>query len=505
MKDYRKRFYKLYPAYLANSEDEQLIKEMEEILARILWRVTREFVDEKEIIDSEDTLDREAEAMVHDPDKMYERLASFNLLIDERVHNTDDAATREIDNKIENNYLKLVQIFPRSRNVADMGRRLEHPPGSPWEFAGDAWEAQVAKHPNDLFVIRAAAAFFTNFDTSRTRELYERAMELDPKNPHLLVDAARSLVHKPTLDKNIKKQKNAQAFQLMEKALSRTWDLERTPDMLYFAARYALDAGLPKKAKIYSTEYIEWERERTDDFRIGYSYNNENFHGLVLLANEDIAGAKLQLKRAAATDFTPNPRMLPSAPELREIQQMTFSLARELAKRGEFAAVKEHFETLKLKTTIPREWFDVWLEEAAVGEFSDWEYVKSIYLRGYTAEQGLEDDKRPYIESPDYDDCIQRGIVAFKGGDVAAGKLLLQESAAFVHDAWLKGPDFTLAELLLKSGEREAVVAFLQKWIDVWKSRNAVILRVWIKMIQNGTTPRMTEDYPDDTSTALRR
>jgi hypothetical protein len=82
------------------------------------------------------------------------------------------------------------------------------------------------------------------------------------------------------------------------------------------------------------------------------------------------------------------------------------------------------------------------------------------------------------------------GLVALRQGDLAESKQYLIDSAkpSAAKFVSIYGPKMILARELLESGERDAVIEYLENCITLWPNgQNA--LRNWIADVKNGKTP----------------
>jgi predicted Ser/Thr protein kinase len=89
-----------------------------------------------------------------------------------------------------------------------------------------------------------------------------------------------------------------------------------------------------------------------------------------------------------------------------------------------------------------------------------------------------------------HDGHIVLGKLALKGGDLAlAGAELVLACKVTPTPALMSfGPDMTLANMLLRRGNREAVLAYLEACVPVWKSGNQQLTE-WAAVVRRGGLP----------------
>ena len=89
-----------------------------------------------------------------------------------------------------------------------------------------------------------------------------------------------------------------------------------------------------------------------------------------------------------------------------------------------------------------------------------------------------------------YDGHAALGLVALRKNDIGAARKELLESGKTPGSPQLDsfGPDMTLANELLKKGERDVVIEYFGLCRSLWKS-GAAQLDAWTETVRKGETP----------------
>lgn len=405
------------------------------------------------------------------------------------------------------NYRRLVDALPGSSALAFAGSRLGEFLLYPPAFAVELWRAKIQQYGCDARVLMAAAEFFTHSDRLFAQNLYDRARNLEPESEWWVERRLRFLRTASPVSLEIYKKNREESLNLIEYKLSRG---ERPrnprPELLSQATFLALELGDRERALRAALEYDHWYSGIVS-FSPMADFVRHELVGRALLAAGDRAGARHHLEQSAKLIF---PQWRFPFPHNEHHKQCSFGLARALAVAGELDVVQLYFNKMRAAINIPGEWFDVWLDEAAAVDFSEWEYFLFPW-RAYSTLQLLEDDVRypwatweppvanvnnPYAAfQSEAVECNRRGFQLLRKRDRPGALRALQQFGDRAHDTTNFGPDLRFAQAMLRRGERAAVIECLQKWSRAWTSRNEVILRVWIKMIQNGSTPRIAAPH----------
>jgi len=90
------------------------------------------------------------------------------------------------------------------------------------------------------------------------------------------------------------------------------------------------------------------------------------------------------------------------------------------------------------------------------------------------------------------------GMIAFQSGDISSAKRYLVESAKTPGSPWLgqATQDMGLAEALVKHGEHDAVIEYLELCKRFWKE-DMHLLDAWQTTIRAGGVPRFDQDRRD--------
>lgn len=202
--------------------------------------------------------------------------------------------------------------------------------------AATAWKKTLSEAPENLSILKNAAAFFLIEDRKFSDDLLLKGQALDPKDPKwasslgelysldlmsLPAGEARKAIAKKAFDQN------QFAYNLSEP--------EGKDALVTALAKSAFAAGLNDEAKRIATEMI-------DDDAQGWNRGNRIHHGNIILGQlaiveGNVDEAKSRLLLAGKTEGSP--QLNSFGPNM--------TLAKELLKRGEREAVLEYFELCK--------------------------------------------------------------------------------------------------------------------------------------------------------------
>jgi len=140
-----------------------------------------------------------------------------------------------------------------------------------------------------------------------------------------------------------------------------------------------------------------------------------------------------------------------------------------------------------MKLASPQEERDSILNYAAEAAFNSGNYEKA---RDYAAEELQKAEHRSYWNYGNavHDGNAMLGRVALKEGDIVKAKEHLLAAGDTPGSPQLAsfGPDMSLANELLKQGEKETVITYLSSCYRFWKKP---VLESWIAKIESGKTP----------------
>src|SRR5437660_7664972 len=165
--------------------------------------------------------------------------------------------------------------------------------------------------------------------------------------------------------------------------------------------------------------------------------------------------------------------------ELAQLYRMIGITGENIENRGE-RALEEYRRVLELtKNPAAREALSGEMADAAfkIGDFTAAAELAQIYLKS---------SDRPAVQRAN----TILGRVALRNGDVTHAEQFLRDSAVpeSARDIALAGPTLVLAKELIERGERDAVLQYLENWLQLWP-RGESILRIWIADIRNGKNP----------------
>jgi len=199
------------------------------------------------------------------------------------------------------------------------------------------WLLQVETYPDNQQILRNAARFLSLSDGKLAKDLLEKASALDPSDAETTSSLAQSYDHE-RMESTSPENKAA----LAKKSLSlRERALEKTPGEQRFyelgpAAKSALEAGEPEKAKQYASELLESAPKFKNDWNYGNALHEGNIVlGRIALQRGDIARAKEHLLAAGQT---------PGSPQLDSFGP-NMTLAKELLEKGERDTVLNYLQS----------------------------------------------------------------------------------------------------------------------------------------------------------------
>jgi hypothetical protein len=158
-------------------------------------------------------------------------------------------------------------------------------------------------------------------------------------------------------------------------------------------------------------------------------------------------------------------------------------------------ALVEFEEVLVLEQTVPGRMGA--LRDAALSAADAGDLAKAERLATDLLTSSTEMHERPALRSSlgmaTHYGHIVLGRVALARGDIKSAKNHLEEAGKSVGAPSLNtgGPNMSLAKPLLESGEREAVIAFLQDCTKFWENPYHRAEQ-WIDQIQRGHTPDLS-------------
>jgi tetratricopeptide (TPR) repeat protein len=199
------------------------------------------------------------------------------------------------------------------------------------------WLQQVELHPDNLRIVRNAARFFSLWDRKLGRELFEKALMLDPSDAQ-----ASSMLAQSYMNERLMVESPEEKVALAEKALSiRERALEKVKgDQRFYAlgdmATEALEAGDAAKAEQYASELLQSAQQFKNDWNYGNAVHKGNIVlGRVALRRSDMRGAKQRLLAAGET---------PGSPQLDSFGP-NMTLAKELLEKGEREVVLAYLQS----------------------------------------------------------------------------------------------------------------------------------------------------------------
>ena len=227
---------------------------------------------------------------------------------------------------------------------------------------GDAWSAHLEGDPNNLSILRNAAAFYTLGDPPTAIQLLQRGQSLDDSNPLW----AERLGHLHSLDmqggEETPEAESAalDAFAQYERAYELSAEFDRDY-LLEDLAKTALAAGEVEKAREYAESMLD-RSSRGWNRGILVHHGNVTL-GRIALAEGDVAEAKRRLIMAGGT--TGAPTLNSFGPNM--------ALAEELLEHGEKQTVLEYFELCSQfwNTDRAKEKLRRWSEQVETGSIPD--------------------------------------------------------------------------------------------------------------------------------------
>jgi len=206
-------------------------------------------------------------------------------------------------------------------------RRQIDPSG--YEGARDAWNENLAKHPNNARILGNAAAFFRLNETELAEELLGRAQALEPENLEWTEQLGRLFSLKAiTGDAAAQSEAHGKALPLLEASLA----TDGIPRFYQLAsvAKSAFKAGDLNKARAYSTELLAIAPGFDRNWNYGNAiYTGNSILALIALDEGDMKSARAHLLAASLS---------PGSPQLNSFGP-DLTVAKEILDRGEAEAV----------------------------------------------------------------------------------------------------------------------------------------------------------------------
>jgi len=249
--------------------------------------------------------------------------------------------TAEIQEKREQHVFWLIEHHPESELAGSPQAGI-----MPTDVAGSTegyqhgkqlWLAQVEKNSSNQRILRNAAQYLALFDGKVSRELLQKAVELDPSDGETSSRLAQSHEHQ-RMSANSPEEKTA----LAQKALSagergvEGADTENRFYQLESVATFALEAGETAKAQQYATELLQDAEKFHGNWNYGNALHKGNIVlGRIALQQGNIAKAKEHLLTAGNT---------PGSPQLDSFGP-NMELAKELLEKGERDVVVSYLQS----------------------------------------------------------------------------------------------------------------------------------------------------------------
>jgi len=247
----------------------------------------------------------------------------------------------ETEEKRERHVLWLIEHHPESQFAGSPETEM-----LPMGFLGSMegyqrgkqlWLQQVELHPDNVTILRNAASFFTVVEPESSRQLLEKAYDLNPEDPETAAKLAQSYeLERITVGSPEEKAAFSQrAFTIRERGTEKLEGVER-----FYAlgdlANSALEAGDISKAEQYANELLQDAPKFQTDWNYGNALHRGNIIlGRIALQRGDIAGAKSRLLAAGET---------PGSPQLDSFGP-NMTLAKELLQKGERDTVLSYLQS----------------------------------------------------------------------------------------------------------------------------------------------------------------
>jgi len=224
------------------------------------------------------------------------------------------------------------------------------------EQARQAWLAELEDTPENLGVVKNAAAFFLLHDRETAETLLRKGQEADPDNAEWAVALGglywlnlQSLIDGPARSSIAK-----QAFDQYKRAYERSEPVARE-FLVIDPAKSAFDAGEMDAAETFSKETLAGSETSAN---AGNRIHHGNLIlGRIALRKGDVEEAKIRLLAAGKT---------PGSPQLDSFGP-NMTLAKELLERGERETVLEYFTLCSQFWKSPFQKLDEWTEDVKAG------------------------------------------------------------------------------------------------------------------------------------------
>lgn len=222
-----------------------------------------------------------------------------------------------------------------------------------------AWQAQIAKQPENLKILEHAAQYFTLPDSDLAVECLQKAIKLDPENPQW----HESLGHQYSLQMNAPSKKGRQkaaqmAFDEFQIAYELYTEREQS-NLLPDLATTAFYSGNYPEAKTYAEKSLTIG---SDAWNSGNLIHHGNMIlGRIALQEGDVEKSKAYLLKSAETDGSP--QMNSFGPNM--------SLAKDLLEKGERDVVLQYFEMCGKFWKRDRGQIKKWTDTVNAGKIPD--------------------------------------------------------------------------------------------------------------------------------------
>jgi hypothetical protein len=219
------------------------------------------------------------------------------------------------------------------------------------------WLARVDAMPQNVDVLEGAAEFFIILDRPLARELFERIITIEPKNPKWF----RKLSQLHRLNATSGDVTEARlALSLMERAYPMGNDIDQR-SMLTELPTLAFETGDMEKARAYAERLLADAQRRKDQkdlWNVGDSVHKGNLIlGRIAAIEGRVADAVGFLRASGET--TGSPVLGSFGPNM--------SLAKDLLERGERDAVLAYFEACRVFWKMGGSRLDAWRQDVEAG------------------------------------------------------------------------------------------------------------------------------------------
>lgn len=233
---------------------------------------------------------------------------------------------------------------------------VDEPPAAILEI----WQAQVAAHPTDPYVLGNAAVLHLHHDNDAALALYARAEAADPTNPDWPHHQAHALSLRARFEEVPRDSDAAAAYAKLRRAAELSSD-QRRFDILAELAEYAWDARDDAAARAYADEALARISTMPRSWNTGNLIHDAHaILGRIALADGDVAAARAHLIEAGKT---------PGSPQLDSFGPELF-LAAELLAIGEHVTVLAYLDLCAVFWKGSRD-LDRWREQLRRGETPD--------------------------------------------------------------------------------------------------------------------------------------